>query len=100
MRKEYLIIFKILGKIWMLIDEINVAEWFRVESPSLARCKEGDLPLLNFSNLTCMGRCAVSYHVSFLVLAYQIGESVDLPVHGKPYLSPQYMYNFRFSDVT
>ena len=54
MRKEYLIIFKILGKIWMLIDEINVAEWFRVESPSLARRKEGDLPLLNFSNLTCM----------------------------------------------
>ena len=55
MRKEYLIIFKIWDEIWMLIDEINVAEWFRVESPSLARCKEGDLPLLNFSNLTCMG---------------------------------------------
>ena len=38
----------------MLIDKINVAEWFRAKSPSLARCKEGDLPLLNFSNLTCM----------------------------------------------
>ena len=34
-----------------------VAEWFRAKSPSLARCKEGDLPLLNFSNLTCMHRC-------------------------------------------
>ena len=40
----------------MLIDEINVAEWFRVKSPSLARCKVGDLPLFNFSNLTCMQR--------------------------------------------
>ena len=38
----------------MLMDKINVAEWFRAKSPSLARCKEGDLPLLNFSNLTCM----------------------------------------------
>ena len=33
-------------------------------------------------------------------LAYRIGESVDLPVHGKPYLSPQCMDDFRFSDVT
>ena len=40
-----------------MIDEINVAEWFRVKSPSSARCKEGDLPLLNFSNLTCMIMC-------------------------------------------
>ena len=41
---------------WNLsVDEPkNVAEWFRAESPSLVRCKEGDLPLLNFSNLTCM----------------------------------------------
>ena len=38
----------------MLIDKINVAEWFQAKSPSLARCKEGDIPLLNFSNLTCM----------------------------------------------
>ena len=38
----------------MLMDKINVAEWFRAKSPSLAKCKEGDLPLLNFSNLTCM----------------------------------------------
>ena len=51
-KKEYLIIFKISAEIWMLIDEINVAKWFHVISPSLARCKEGDLPLLNFSNLT------------------------------------------------
>ena len=35
-----------------------------------------------------------------LFLAYRIGESVDLPVHGKPYLSPQCMDDFRFSDVT
>ena len=32
----------------MLIGEINDAEWFRVKSPSLVRCKDGDLPLLNF----------------------------------------------------
>ena len=38
----------------MLTDQINVAEWFRAKFPSLARSKEGDLPLLNFSNLTCM----------------------------------------------
>ena len=38
----------------MLMNKKNVAEWFRAESPSLVRCKEGDLPLLNFSNLTCM----------------------------------------------
>ena len=38
----------------MLMDEINVPEWIRAKSPSLARCKEGDLPLLNSSNLTCM----------------------------------------------
>ena len=38
----------------MLMDKINVAEWFRAKSPSLARFKEGDLPLLNFSNFTCM----------------------------------------------
>ena len=29
----------------MLICEINVAKWFHIKSPSLARCKEGDLPL-------------------------------------------------------
>ena len=55
-------------------------------------------------------------------LAYRIGESMDLPVHGKPYLSPHHsepleclptqytgeefrlsprcMDDFRFSDVT
>ena len=38
----------------MLMDKINVGEWFCTKSPSLARYKEGDLPLLNFSNLTCM----------------------------------------------
>ena len=26
----------------MLIDTINVAEWFRPKSPSLTKCKEGD----------------------------------------------------------
>ena len=53
-RKEYLIIFKISAGIWMLMDEINVVVWLRLKSPSFPRCKEGDLPLLNFSNLTCM----------------------------------------------
>ena len=53
-RREYLIIFKISAQIWMLIDKINVTEWFLAKSPSFARCKEGDLPLLNFSKLTCM----------------------------------------------
>ena len=53
-RREYLIIFKISAAIWTLMDEINVAEWFLAKSPSFPRCKEGDLPLLNFSNLTCM----------------------------------------------
>ena len=38
----------------MLTDKINVAEWFHAKSPSSTRCKEGDLPLLNFFNLTCM----------------------------------------------
>ena len=37
-----------------LLDKIYVAEWFRAQSPSSVRCKEGHLPLLNFSNLTCM----------------------------------------------
>ena len=45
----------------MLIDKIYVAEWFHAKSPSLARCKEGDLPLLSFSNLTCM-MCACVCH--------------------------------------
>ena len=61
---EYLIIFKLSSGIGMLINEakekyrgvfeINVAEWVREKSPSLIRCNEGDLPLLNSSNLTCM----------------------------------------------
>ena len=38
----------------MIRYKINVAELFRAKSPSFARFKEGDLPLLNFSNLTCM----------------------------------------------
>ena len=38
----------------MLIDKINGVKWVRAKSPSLERCKEGDIPLLNFSNLTCM----------------------------------------------
>ena len=38
----------------MLMDKINVVELFHVKSSSLVRCKEGDVPLLNFSNLTCM----------------------------------------------
>ena len=38
----------------MFRDKINVAEQFRVKSPTLARCKEGNLPLLNFSNLAYM----------------------------------------------
>ena len=31
---EYLIIFKISARIRMLMDKINVAEWFRAKSPS------------------------------------------------------------------
>ena len=46
----------------MLIDKINVAKWCRVKSPSLAWCKERDLPLLNFSNLTCMDFTSFSYN--------------------------------------
>ena len=41
-------------RISMLCDKINVAELFRAKSPSLARCKKGYLPLLNFSNLIDM----------------------------------------------
>ena len=41
----FFFIFKISAGIWMLMDEINVAEWFCAKSPSFARCKEGDLPL-------------------------------------------------------
>ena len=52
--KIYLITFKIGVGIWMLMDEINVTVWLCAKSPSFPRCKEGDLPLLNFSNLTCM----------------------------------------------
>ena len=36
----------------------------------------------------------------YTFLAYWIGESLDLPMHGKPYLSPQCMDDFRFSVVT
>ena len=55
----------------MLMDKINVAEWFRAKSPSLARCKEGDLPLLNFSNLTCM-LC-----IRFVPVAFRSEEEVS-----------------------
>ena len=34
----------------MLIDRINVAEWFRTKSPSLERCKEGDLETPSFEH--------------------------------------------------
>ena len=34
--------------------KLMLQKWLRAKSPSLARCKEGDLPLLNFSNSTCM----------------------------------------------
>ena len=57
----------------MLIDKINVAEWFRAKSPTLARCKEGDLPLLNFSNLTCMYPGNTSkFHVNKLLVTLNI----------------------------
>ena len=36
------------------MDEINVGEWFHANYPSFPRRKEGDLSLLNFSNLTCI----------------------------------------------
>ena len=34
-KREYLIMFNISTGIWMLMEEINVAEWFRVKYPSL-----------------------------------------------------------------
>ena len=71
--------------------------------------------------LFCENNVLVEYGEK-LFLAYRIGESLDLPVHGKPYLSPQRsefleclptqytgeefrlspqcMDDFRFSDVT
>ena len=56
----------------MLMDKINVAEWFPAKSTSLSRCKEGDLPLLNFSNLTsmtypclrCLFECRVTLRIN------------------------------------
>ena len=56
----------------MLMEEINVAEWFPVKSPSLERCKEGDLPLLNFSNLTCMPWWLTSLRSLILLLLAKI----------------------------
>ena len=72
----------------------------------------------NMWYMTCLA-CRLEDGIIFL--AYRIGESVDLPVHGKPYLSPhhselleclptqytgeefrlspQCMDDFRFSDV-
>ena len=36
----------------------------RVQSPSFTRVKEGDLPLLRFSNLTCMHHVQNNGHIS------------------------------------
>ena len=69
-----------------------------------------------------LGRLDAKQQDKISFLTYRIGESVDLPVHGKPYLSPhhselleclptqykgeefplspQCMDDFRFSDVT
>ena len=38
--------------------------------------------------------------IDSLFLAYRIGESLDLPVHGKPDLSHQCKNDFRLSGVT
>ena len=46
--------FKISVTIWVLWDKINVAKLFLAKSPSFAKSKEGDLPLLYFSSLTYM----------------------------------------------
>ena len=35
----------------MLRDSMKLMELFHANSPTLARCEEGDLPLLNFFNL-------------------------------------------------
>ena len=51
---NYVPMFKNSARIWRLHDKINVAHLFRTKYPSLARCKEGNLPLFHFSNLTCM----------------------------------------------
>ena len=53
-KREYVPMLKNSAWIWMFQDKINALERFHVKSPSLARCKEGDPPLLKFSNLTCM----------------------------------------------
>ena len=53
-------------------DKRNVAKLFCVKSPNFARCKEGDLPLLNFSDLMCIINykfilLAEEEHLSFLL---------------------------------
>ena len=61
--------FKISAGIWMLIDEINVVEFFTAKFPFLARCKEGDLLVLNFSNLTCMHYVTTVVHMVNFIIA-------------------------------
>ena len=63
----------------MLMDRINVAEWFYAKSPSFARCKEGDLHLLNFSNLTCM----------------YLQKNLRLKVISSQDISPDYVYQLQ-----
>ena len=42
------------ARILMFHDESNDAELFRAKFSFVARCKEGDLQLLNVPKLTCM----------------------------------------------
>ena len=53
---------EISARISMLLKK-HVAELFSLNCPSLIRCKERDLPLLNFSYLTCM-HMVQTLHVS------------------------------------
>ena len=51
---KYVIMLKIWATkciIWMLLDKILK---FHSKCPSLARCKEGDIPYFTFPNVTCM----------------------------------------------
>ena len=62
----------------MLIEEINVAEWFNAKTPSLARCKEGDLPLLNFPTPTTFRQVTLSLGLSKKGSAAQLPSIHDL----------------------
>ena len=127
---------------WVLVKAEHQGSWkgdiMVDEIPRLAKGLQSD-DLVNVHDddwnyaIDC-GKLSLIYMIHLMIkyfpfigeilvfLAYRIGESVDLPVHGKPYLSPhhsepleclqtqytgeefrlspQCMDDFRFSDVT